>query len=300
MTWQRLLRGGVHDRGSGISLLGLRCGGGAVSSVLSSVYFSQFGPIQLQLRRCRADMFKDFSVDGTSINDGFTDGGFWDEAISEPLAHDDLRFHCLLKDSPRLRGPPPILTESQASCHLSQQRILARSVLVKPRRHRPTDDPPRPSLGLPGRLGAASSTSTSSVVVLILRRMVEQANDSRMPIFVMDCDMAAAFDHVSHHLIIDAMEALNVPPVLVAAWIRVYRSSETRIKLDDIFTPGIRRTRSVPQGDPCAANVFGASLDVPATAFCKRCHAEKWRLPVDGKYMGLLLFADSCWLVAML
>ena len=138
MTWQRLLRGGVHGRGSGISPLGLRCGGGAVSSVLSSGYFSQFGPIQLQLRRCRADMFKDFSVDGTSINDGFTDGGFWDEAISEPLPHDDLRFHCLLKDSPRLRGPPPILTESQASCHLSQQRILARSVLVKPRRHRPT------------------------------------------------------------------------------------------------------------------------------------------------------------------
>ena len=30
----------------------------------------------------------------------------------------------------------------------------------------------------------------------------------------------------------------------------------------------------------------------------KKCHAEKWGLPVDGKYMGLLLFADSCWLIA--
>ena len=100
--------------------------------------------------------------------------------------------------------------------------------------------------------------------------MVEQANERRIPIFVMDCDVAAAFDHVSHHLIIDAMEALNVPPVLVAAWIREYRRSETHIKLDDIFTPGIRRTRSVPQGDPCAANLFGAALDVPATVFCKK------------------------------
>ena len=60
-------------------------------------------------------------------------------------------------------------------------------------------------------------------VVFILRRMVDQANEWRIPIFVMDCHVAAAFDHVSHHLIIDAMEALKVPPVLVAAWIIEYR-----------------------------------------------------------------------------
>ena len=57
-------------------------------------------------------------------------------------------------------------------------------------------------------------------VVFILRRMVEQANERRIPIFVMDCDVAAAFDHVSHHLIIDALEALKVPSVLVSSWIR--------------------------------------------------------------------------------
>ena len=137
-------------------------------------------------------------------------------------------------------------------------------------------------------------------VVFILRGLAEQANEWRIPIFVMDCDVAVAFDHVSHHLIIDAVEALKIPPGLVAAWIREYKSSETHIKLDDKLTPGIRRTRSVPQGDPCAANLFGAALDVPATAFCKKCQqAEKWELPVDGKYMVLLLFADSCWLLAM-
>ena len=41
----------------------------------------------------------------------------------------------------------------------------------------------------------------------------------------MDCDVAAAFGHVSHHVIIDAMEVLNVTPVLVAAWIREYRGA---------------------------------------------------------------------------
>ena len=113
--------------------------------------------------------------------------------------------------------------------------------------------------------------------VFILRRMVEQANEWRISIFVMVCDVAAAFDHVSHHLITDAMEALQVPPVLVAAWIREYRGSETYVKLDDILTPGVRCTRSVPQGDPYAANWFGAALDVPATAFEMEA-AHGWKL----------------------
>ena len=71
-------------------------------------------------------------------------------------------------------------------------------------------------------------------VVFILRRIVEQANEWQIPIFVLDCDVAAAFDHVSHQLIIDAMEALEVPPLLVAAWMREYRGSETYVKLDDL------------------------------------------------------------------
>ena len=47
----------------------------------------------------------------------------------------------------------------------------------------------------------------------------------------------APFDHVSHHLNIDAMEALKVPLVLVSAWIREYRRSETYKKLDNVMTP---------------------------------------------------------------
>ena len=121
-------------------------------------------------------------------------------------------------------------------------------------------------------------------MVFILRRMVEQTAEWRIPIFVMDCDVA------SHHVIIDATEALKVRPVLVAAWIREYRGSETFVKLDDVMTPGIRRTHSVPQGDPCAADLFGAALDVRAAAFYERCQAEKWELPMGEGYMGLLLF----------
>ena len=92
--------------------------------------------------------------------------------------------------------------------------------------------------------------------------------------------MAAAFDHVSHHEITKATMDMGVPPVLIAAWIREYRNSETIVKLDDIVTPGIRRTRSVPQGDPCAADLFGAALDRPAGMFVETCQENKWGLLV--------------------
>ena len=104
-------------------------------------------------------------------------------------------------------------------------------------------------------------------VVFILRRMVEQANEWRIPIFVKVCDVAAAFDHVSHHLITDAMEALQVPPVFVEHF-RCHK--------------GIRVQRT------CLGQ-----------RWMFRQQPLKWRLPIGGNYMRLLLFADSCWLIAM-
>ena len=93
--------------------------------------------------------------------------------------------------------------------------------------------------------------------------------------------------------------AVVVPSVLIAAWIREYRNSATLVKLHDIVTPVIRRTRSVPQGDLCAADLFGAALDTPAAMFCEMCQHKKWRLLVGNGYLGLLLFADNCWIIAM-
>ena len=126
--------------------------------------------------------------------------------------------------------------------------------------------------------------------------MVEQANEWRIPIFVMDTCVAVAFDHVSHHLIIDAMEALKVPPVLVSAWIREYRRSETSFELDDVMTPGIRRTRPVPQGDPCAAEQPWMFQQQPLV---KGARQRSGSCPWVETCMGLLLFADNCWLIVV-
>ena len=61
--------------------------------------------------------------------------------------------------------------------------------------------------------------------------------------------------------------------------LREYMGSETFIKLDDIMTPRIKRTRSVPQGDASAADLFGAALDIAAAAFFERCQAESGESP---------------------
>ena len=91
---------------------------------------------------------------------------------------------------------------------------------------------------------------------------------------------------------------MGVPPILIAALIREFRNSETVVLLDDIVTPGIRRTRSVPQVDSCAADLFGAALDRPAGKSIDMCPKKKWALPVVG-YLGLLLFADNYWIIAL-
>ena len=89
--------------------------------------------------------------------------------------------------------------------------------------------------------------------------------------------------------------AMGVPTVLIAAWLREKRNFETLVKLDDIVTPEIRRTRSVPQGDPCAGDLFGAALDTHQP----RC-SVKWAKTKNGDgYFGLLLFAECCWITAM-
>ena len=38
---------------------------------------------------------------------------------------------------------------------------------------------------------------------------MEQATEWQIPIFVMHCDVLAAFDHVSHHGIIEALEDMK-------------------------------------------------------------------------------------------
>ena len=104
----------------------------------------------------------------------------------------------------------------------------------------------------------------------------------------MDCDVAAAFDHVSHHLIIDAMVALKVPPVLVAAWIGEYRGSETHVKLDDTLTQEYDLHAQCHKVIRVQRNCLGQHW-MCQRQFCKKgARPTKWGLLVVGHHVGVI------------
>ena len=78
--------------------------------------------------------------------------------------------------------------------------------------------------------------------------------------FVMDCDVAAAFDHVSHQLIVDAMEAMKVRPV--PAWLREHRDQTRSSRFRKVIHARL--------------TCFGAALDIPTAGFCEMCQSRKW------------------------
>ena len=65
----------------------------------------------------------------------------------------------------------------------------------------------------------------------------------RFPVFVMDCDVAASFDDVSHHEIVRGAMEIDVPPVWIAVWNRECKKIPRQMNLDDNETPGICRTK---------------------------------------------------------
>ena len=92
----------------------------------------------------------------------------------------------------------------------------------EPGQHGPPVNPwDRGSLGRVGPQPASVNTNNvAHEVVWMLGRVVEQATEWQILVCVMDCDVAAAFDQVSHHETTEATLAMGVPPVLIAAWIR--------------------------------------------------------------------------------
>ena len=105
-------------------------------------------------------------------------------------------------------------------------------------------------------------------VVFILRNLVEKAIEWNTPVFVLNGDLAKAYDFTLHSSVISALDSKNVPPILSSAWIREIRETSSVFVLDQrLQTKPISRTRSLLQGDPAAPAIVNATLDVPAAEF---------------------------------
>ena len=76
--------------------------------------------------------------------------------------------------------------------------------------------------------------------------------------------------------------------------------NEECFRLDTEATSGeVKRTRTLPQGDPAAPMLFNLTLDTLATRFAAHAARSKWgKLLQDGAWVNIILFADNYWLVA--
>ena len=101
-------------------------------------------------------------------------------------------------------------------------------------------------------------------------RLVEQATEWQIPIFVMDCDVAAAFDNVSHYVIVNAMYGGHESPSGVGCSVAQRIPGIGHVhQAGRIMTPGMGRTCSVPQGDPCCGRSFWCCLGHPGGSFLR-------------------------------
>ena len=74
-------------------------------------------------------------------------------------------------------------------------------------------------------------------------------------------DIYKAYDHARHANIIRAGLKRGIPKILLAAWFRHIGRMTAKVQLDNqTETRGIRRWRSLIQGDPSAPFLFNVKL----------------------------------------
>ena len=139
-------------------------------------------------------------------------------------------------------------------------------------------------------------------VVFILRRSIEVALEWNIPIWILDGDIKKAYDNTLHTEVLDSLQEAGCPDIISAAWVRELRSMGVKMKLGNLVTPRINRTRALFQGDPSAPFIFNHALDRPLFDFQETAQRKKWGIPLStpsGTYhMAILAFADNYWLCA--
>ena len=109
-------------------------------------------------------------------------------------------------------------------------------------------------------------------VMFIWRSLIEKSIEWNLHIFGLDGDVYKAYDSTAHALVISSLREKGVHDLLIAAWIREIRRSSSAIKLDaETTSAGVRRTRSLFQGDPAAPTIFNCCLDSVASRVYLLC-----------------------------
>ncbi len=90
-------------------------------------------------------------------------------------------------------------------------------------------------------------------------------------------DIKKAYDFTSHKAFAEAARSKGMDEVLILAWLREWTRMRSVFRLDTETTSGeVKRTRSLPQGDPAAPMLFNLILDTLATRFVALAVLNKW------------------------
>ena len=113
-----------------------------------------------------------------------------------------------------------------------------------------------------------------------------------------DTAIFKAYDETSHVTFINAAVEKGVNKLLIAAWVREFRSMASSIKLGKLSTRYVSRERSLIQGDPAAPYLFNASLDSAIVAFTLKCDEQGWGYLINEVNIPILVFADNFWILS--
>ncbi|CAK0838559.1 unnamed protein product, partial [Prorocentrum cordatum] len=129
-------------------------------------------------------------------------------------------------------------------------------------------------------------------VIFSVRMLAEKASEWNRPIFIMDGDIEAAFDRVSHRLVEETLRRRAVPRPVALAINRGLKASAV-IKMGSIQTQTAPRTRGARQGHPASTILFNLVLEDAWEEFLGACGARGWGCEFPGE-AGLLCAGNFC------
>ena len=110
-------------------------------------------------------------------------------------------------------------------------------------------------------------------VISCLRNVVEKCLEwKEITCCILDCDISKAYDFTDHREVVRSCRKAGTPIILIAAWLREWQRMRSVMVLDDkTRSASLKRTRSLPQGDPAAPTTFNTTLDQTIRHFINIC-----------------------------